>query len=115
MLDRVKKDVNAIMDEFGDAKKIQFEVRKYCAIPVIHGFRIVSPTSRCYMAICRWGGLDYQKYEWGEPQYHKIIGDPPSDIVSRDMLKIYDGYFNYLWKHSDPGFVLLSPAERQET
>jgi hypothetical protein len=53
ILDRIKRDVNAIIDEFGDAKKIQFEVRKYWAIPVIHGFRIVSPTSRCYMAICR--------------------------------------------------------------
>jgi hypothetical protein len=76
MLERVKKDVNAIIDEFGAAKKIRFEVRKYYSIPVIHGFRIVSPWSGCYMAVCRWGGLDFQTYEWGEPpQYHKIIGD----------------------------------------
>jgi hypothetical protein len=118
-LDKVRRDVDVINKQrggTGQGKKIRFEVKKYWDIPVVHGFRIVNPMSRarCYMAICRWGGLDYQKYEWGEPQYHKIIGDP-SDAVSRDMLQIYDGYFNYFWEnHSDPGFVLPSPAKLQE-
>jgi hypothetical protein len=113
-LDKVREDVDTINKQRGgpgQGKKIQFEVKKYWDIPVVHGFRIGSPMSRsrCYMAICRWGGSDYQRFEWGEPLYHKIIGDP-SDAVSHDMLNIYDGYFNYFWKkHSDPGFVLPSP------
>jgi hypothetical protein len=48
------------------------------------------------MAICRWGGADYMRYEWGDPQYHKIVGDA-LDPVSRDMSKIFDGYFGHLW------------------
>jgi len=119
ILDTIKKEVDLIIKELGgpgQGRKLKFEVRKYCALPVVHGFRIVSPMKRCYMAICRWGGLDYQKYEWGGTQYHRIIGDPSdiSDIISRDMLMIYNGYFNHLWKYqSDSGFVLPSPAEPQ--
>jgi hypothetical protein len=114
MLKTIKKEVNNIIDQSGDPNKMRFEVRKYCDIPVIHGVRMVSPRPLRYMAFCRWEGGDYQKYGWGEPQYHKIVGDPPSDNVSPDMLKIYHGFFQHLWKNSDPGFVLPEPAEPQQ-
>jgi len=62
-LDSIRPREKVIIEHLG--LKIKFEVRKYRAIPVVLGFRIVSPMKRCYMAICRWGGSDYQKYGWG--------------------------------------------------
>ena len=114
MLQTIKKEVNDIIDQSGHPNKMRFEVRKYCDIPGIHGVRMVSPRPLCYMAFCRWEGKDSQKYGWGEPQYHKIVGRPPSGNISPDMLKIYHGFFQHLWKNSDPGFILPLPAEPQE-
>jgi hypothetical protein len=102
ILGTIKGEVDLIINEAGRAGRggmIKFDVKKYWDIPVVHGIRIVSPVSRsrCYMAICRWAGLDGKQFDWG-PQYHKIIGDP-YDTVSGDMLNIYKGYFKYLWEH----------------
>jgi len=106
---QIQRDVSAIFREPEQQfRRVKFEVRHYAATPVVHGFRIARPDLRCYMAICRWGGLDCQKYEWGEPQYHRLDGESSSPAV-RDMLKIFDGYFGHYWQIGSPSFVFEFP------
>jgi hypothetical protein len=100
IIERIKKEGPIIKANFSRThKNLNMTLRKYAAVPVIHGFRILRPNKECYMAICRWGGDDYKRYEWGDPQYHKIVGDV-LDPVSRDMYNIFDGYFEHLWNAS---------------
>ncbi len=100
VIDAIIRDVSRIKkDVIKDRTTFNFTLKKYAAVPVVHGFRIVSPVKECYMAICRWGSEYHNRYEWGYPQYHKIIGDA-LDPVSRDMLNIFHGYFEHLWLNS---------------
>jgi hypothetical protein len=105
----IRADITAI---FGKPRqqyrKIRFEVRKYASTPIVHGFRVVTPDLRCYIAICRWGGPDYNKYEWGEPKYQRLEGGSSSEAV-KDMLNIFDGYFNHHWVMGDPAFTFEHP------
>ena len=111
-LEKIKRDVVSMLEDpnqkCGDVK---FEIRTYVSVPMVHGFRIMSPIKRCYIAICRWGGTDYRRYEWGEPQYHTIVGDPPN-AASQDLLRIYNGYFKHFWENSNAAWVHELSAAR---
>jgi hypothetical protein len=108
-LEVIKRECPAIRDNFARRQKhLRIEARKYCEIPTIHGFRITEPEpiKRCYVAICRWGGMHYLRYEWGDLQYHRIIGES-GDPVGRDLLRIFDGYFEHLWSTARAFEVLV--------
>jgi len=106
---RIQNDVTAIFRKPEQQfRKIKFEIRHYASIPFVHGFRIAIPDLRCYMAICRWGGLDHQKYEWGELRYHRLDGESSSPAV-RDMLNIFDGYFRHHWQSAESSFAFQHP------
>ena len=110
-LKRIERDVTAFFKHPDQRyRKVRFEVKKYASVPVIHGFRILEPDMRCYMAVCRWGGADHQKYEWGEPQYHRVNGNS-SVPTEQDMLKIFDGYFQHFWTIGERAFLLEVPQE----
>lgn len=110
-LDRIKKDITGIFAaQDQQYRSLKFEVRKYASVPIVHGFRIAKPDLRCYMAICRWGGQDYQRYEWGEPQYQGLAGGSSSPAV-QDMLKIFDGYFNHHWQIAEKAFYFEHPRQ----
>jgi len=80
-------------------RKIDLEIKLYDRLPVAHGFYIKAPLSTCYMSFFRWEGANYWQYGWGQDKYWKIVGDvlPPA---SRDLLDIFVGQFEYLWRSS---------------
>jgi hypothetical protein len=107
-LERIKRDITHLLtDPTQQHRKIRFEVRKYTSTPVVHGFRITGPVERCYVAICRWGGMDYRRYEWGEPQYHRSAGEAPMP-TDQDMVRIFQGYFGHFWQTGEVAFLLES-------
>jgi hypothetical protein len=109
-LEKIKRDVVSMLkDPNQKCGDVKFETRTYVSVPVVHGLRIVSPIKRCYVAVCRWGGTDYRRYDWGEPQYHTIVGDPPN-ATSQDLLKIYNGYFQHYWENSTTAWVEQLPC-----
>jgi hypothetical protein len=61
-LTMIRKEVEAIIERTGGAGRYSLRYGSIGPVPVVHGFRIVTPMSLCYIAICRWVGLDYQKY-----------------------------------------------------
>jgi hypothetical protein len=110
-LDKIKRDVVSMLkDPDQKCRDVKFEARTYVSVPVVHGFRIVSPIKRCYVSLCRWGGTDYRRYDWGESQYHTIVGDPPN-AASQDLLRIYNGYFKHFWDGGTEAWVLDNDAK----
>jgi hypothetical protein len=102
MRDNISRDVASVRQQLQkQGRRLDFEMRMYEAVPALHGFRVVAPIKVCYLAFCRWGGDDYERYEWGEPQYHRIVG-VPQDAVERDLLAIYDGCFQHAWREPQP-------------
>jgi hypothetical protein len=107
MTARIKADLNQAQEIIrANQRALSFEVKQYAAVPALHGFMVkVAPDFEqcsnaapvvCYMALCRWGGVTYRTYNWGEPQYYKVTSNTV-DPVLQDLLVVYIGYFNHFW------------------
>jgi hypothetical protein len=78
--------------------KLQYEVRSYRDLPIVHGVRISGPFDAAYVAFSRW---DEKKesadppYWWGGDEYHRIGGADSAERL--DLIKIFDGYFERWW------------------
>lgn len=106
-LKRIQKDVdNMRMDLLQAKRQLQFIVKKYTSEPTLHGIRLKSPERChvCYLAMCRWGGGTFDRYDFGDPQYHRIVG-LPLDATHKDLLTIYETYFQHHWRQ--PNRLLL--------
>lgn len=77
-------------------RSLNYEMRTYAAMPVVHGFRVVEPFHAAYVSICRWGGDEFTEYRWGGTSYNLILDISLSD-ARRDLLEIFDGNFNHYW------------------
>jgi hypothetical protein len=75
-------------------KKVNLEIREYSDIPIIHGFCVREPFKLWYISFCRWKEMTY---DWGGDRYHKIDGNP-IDLSQRDLIEIFDGHFQHLWR-----------------
>jgi hypothetical protein len=84
----------------GRERLFRGEVREYAEIPVIHGFRVVQPFRVCYVSLCRWDQDHPTRFNWGEPHYYIIAGDPENDPRA-DLLMVFQGYFNHLWNSDE--------------
>lgn len=101
MLEKIINGITNINQQINqEGRKISVEIKKYAAIPTIHGLAIKKPFKVTYITFCRWGGISFQNYKWGESKFYKIDGYPDNDL-QRDLLEIFDGYFNHLWMASD--------------
>jgi hypothetical protein len=80
-----------------ERKKLVSEIRPYTAFPVVHGFRVEHCRVKvCYMAFIRWRGPEFREIDWGEPKYHRIVGEHV-DAGNRDLLDVFLGHFGRLW------------------
>ena len=74
-----------------------YDVRTYCTIPFVHGLRIVEPFHAAYITICRWDGVDFNKFRWGRNEYHRVI-DASLSGAQADLLDVFNGNFLHYWK-----------------
>jgi hypothetical protein len=77
-------------------RSFTYDLRPYAAIPMVHGLRVTEPFHAAYVAICRWGGDDFNKYWWGRSEYHHVVDTTLSDAQS-DFIEIFNGYFRHFW------------------
>jgi hypothetical protein len=77
-------------------RSFTYEMRTYAAFPVVHGLRVTQPFHAAYIAICRWGGEDFNKYRWGSKSYHRVVDVSLSGGQS-DLLDIFKGNFTHYW------------------
>src|ERR1051325_84477 len=78
-------------------RSINYEMRTYTATPIVHGIRILEPFHAAYVAMCRWGGDEYNYYRWGGSAYHLVVDTSLSDS-RRDILEIFNGNFHHFWR-----------------
>jgi len=89
------------------------ELRFYCEIPVIHGFRLSKPIKSAYVAIARWSA-DSKNFDAATANYHPV--DSPEIEAQGDLMAVFDAYFRHYWKAAE-GFRsrprrLALPASR---
>ena len=78
-------------------RQIQFQMRKYNEVPVVHGFHIRQPREVYFVAFCRWRGTQYY---WGGNCYISI-DENAKDALSTDLKDTFNGYFDHLWDHAE--------------
>lgn len=71
------------------------ELRFYCEIPVIHGFRVRKPMKVAYVAISRWSA-DPGHFDAATTKYHRV--DTPELESQGDLMAVLDAYFRHYWK-----------------
>ncbi|MBM4055360.1 MAG: hypothetical protein FJ264_11985 [Planctomycetes bacterium] len=92
-LDKIKTILTNMKTQL---KGLEIEIKTYNELPFVHGFKANKPHVVYYVGFCRWGGLKYDDYQWGEGKYHKIKGVPADSSIA-DLSHIFEGYFNHLW------------------
>jgi len=85
--------------------RLKADLRFYCDLPVIHGFRVRQPINVAYVAISRWIAEDedqgkYDEFNWGGHEYHRVI--EPLVEVQGDLIAVFDGYFCHHWESNRP-------------
>jgi hypothetical protein len=77
---------------------VDLEIRTYATLPVLHGLYANKPTPLRYISLCGWRSRHQRsEYHWGEGHYYEIHGTPRPGTSTRDMMDLYDGYFDHLW------------------
>jgi hypothetical protein len=97
-LSRIETDLDTLSPALmRSGRKLEFEVKTYKAVPVVHGFRVVEPFQLTFLAFCRWGPEPtYHQYDWNA--YHIVRGKRETDNPSlQDLLDIYLGFFYRHW------------------
>lgn len=91
------------------AGKLQYEVRSYRDLPIVHGVRISGPFDAAYVAFSRWDEKSEDPpYWWGGDEYHRVLGtDSPERL---DLIKIFDGYFERWWNKNASNSKASVPA-----
>lgn len=84
-----------------EAGSLDYAIRSYRDLPVVHGIRIRGSTDAAYVAFCRWDDTkrEKDKYWWGGDQYHRILG--PADPAETDLCRILDGHFHWWWTKNE--------------
>jgi predicted acylesterase/phospholipase RssA len=99
--------------------ELDFCIRKYSDLPLVHGFNWQAPGEKSvyYICFCRWdesGPGIYRKFNWGETGYFRILSEETArDKVSEDFAKIFNGYFNHYWKaaETEPEWSLVEAVK----
>jgi hypothetical protein len=109
--DRKRADIIKALErmEAESAGKLQYEVRSYRDLPIVHGVRISGPLDAAYVAFSRWDEKSPDPpYWWGGDQYHHVLGtDSPERL---DLIKVFDGYFERWWNRNASGSKASAPA-----
>jgi hypothetical protein len=105
-LEEIKAAAAEPLDGHPRPGSLDFEVRAYCEVPVVHGILVRRPFKAAYVAISRWSGRNYRSYYWGGDHYHRVV--EPISSADQDLIDILDGYFHRWWNDNPP----VSPNSR---
>lgn len=95
------EDIKQVLADAGGALgALDFEVRMYRELPVVHGFRVRLPRQLHFVCFFRWRGASYDEYFWGDGRYN-MIGHAPPRSSAEDLAQIFDSYFEHLWRTSE--------------
>lgn len=102
----IERALKGIQDEAllagADAGSLEYEIRSYRDLPVVHGIRIWGKPDAAYVAFSRWDDerREDDKFWWGGDQYHRILEPASPDQI--DLRAIQEGYFRRWWKMNEP-------------
>jgi hypothetical protein len=84
-------------------KQFVVEVRSYKELPTVHGFSLSRGGGKpmaTYLSFCRWKA-DGSDLEWGAMSYRRVLHEG-EDPAGRDLLAIFTGAFEHLWRTGGP-------------
>jgi len=88
------------------ANAFTHEVRSYRDLPVVHGMRVEGPFDAAFVALSRWSQSAIDPFWWGGDEYHRIFC--PASHEQRDLMRVFDGYFDRWWEMNDPQGAAMS-------
>jgi hypothetical protein len=106
MRERARSRLAVIKEYFDSAKGalnlVDVEIRAYTSLPVVHGIFADKPTPVHFVTFSGWRGSAHSNYHWGEGHYYEIKGSPEASTSMGDLVSLFDGYFENLWKTGKP-------------
>lgn len=73
-----------------------YDLRTYAAVPFVHGLRIIEPFNVAYITLCRWDGLEHNRFRWGREEY-RLVTDASLNGAQSDLLDVFNGNFLHYW------------------
>jgi hypothetical protein len=96
-LAKIQDDMKETVEIFNNERRtLDFSVRLYDEVPVVHGWHLKQPIQLWHVAHCRWRR---KTFDWGGEKYVRI-DEQSHDPVARDIANIFDSYFEHLWATS---------------
>lgn len=108
-LERMKADLTEQAKVWVNGNcRVHFTIKRYSMLPVVHGIRMSVPRERnvCFVGFCRWSPAEYRRYDWGEPNFHRLPGHIQTPSLD-DLANVFDGHFGHYWgSTTEPSFEL---------
>lgn len=74
----------------------EYDLRTYAAVPFVHGLRVVEPFHVAYVTLCRWDGVEHNRFRWGREEY-RLVTDATLNGAQSDLLDVFNGNFLHYW------------------